>query len=90
MCQITCQMRNNQDLNLWRPWDTKIESNNENNKLVTLLEVSQVQNAVKHMITQKKNRKTKIIINRPERPCEHCAVTSSCTWRPGPSGKGSL
>eukprot|EP01134_Creolimax_fragrantissima_P001059 CFRG1059T1 len=29
-------------------------------------------------------------ISRPDRPCTHCGITKSCTWRPGPAGRSSL
>eukprot|EP00122_Pirum_gemmata_P010998 Pgem_evm1s10184 len=94
MCQVTCQMRTNETLNFWRPWDTKTESTNENSNLITLLETPQIQYTFKHLMAKKKSRKhkstSKNLIHRSERPCEHCGITSSCTWRPGPNGKGSL
>eukprot|EP00122_Pirum_gemmata_P005967 Pgem_evm1s5451 len=37
----------------------------------------------------KRVRKRKSII-RTNRPCRHCYETSSCTWRPGPEGSGTL
>eukprot|EP00122_Pirum_gemmata_P001085 Pgem_evm1s967 len=37
-----------------------------------------------------KKEKKDNAITRISRPCRHCGETSSCTWRPGPAGKGTL
>ena len=37
-----------------------------------------------------RERKRKSLIHRPTRPCTNCKTHTSCTWRPGPVGPGSL
>eukprot|EP01134_Creolimax_fragrantissima_P008465 CFRG8465T1 len=34
------------------------------------------------------NRRPPIV--RLDRPCTHCGITESCTWRPGPDGRSTL